>query len=349
MKPKTITLDDIAKRLNVSRVTVSKALRGHPDISARTTEQIKTLAKELGYTPNYMARNLSSKKSQTIGLVVPKIAHFFFGSLIESVYDTAFEHNYEIILTVSQENAEREKKHLQTLLSMRVDGIIISISENTYEKEIFDSVKKMGIPLVFVDRVLDIPGFSSVAVDDKKGTFKAVEHAIKVGYSKIGHLAGYRQINIGSKRYAGFEEAMKYHGLKINPDWIVEGGFGEEDGYNGFMKMYKSGSLPEFIFTVTYPVALGAYAAIEDVGLKIPNDIDIMCFGNSDVTRFISPSLSCVNQPTEQLGKKAVELVLEHIENPNMENKNVEVETDIILRETCTGSNLKSDLSEISI
>ncbi len=349
MKPKTITLDDIAKRLNVSRVTVSKALRGHPDISKQTTESIKNLAKELGYTPNYMARNLSSKKSHTIGLVVPKIAHFFFGSLIEAVYDTAFENNYEIILTVSQENAEREIKHLQTLLSMRVDGIIISISEFTKDIEIFNAVQKMGIPLVFVDRVMEIPGFSSVAVADRTGTFKAIEHAIKVGYSKIGHIAGFDNINIGNKRNLGFEDAMKHHNLAINPNWVVQGGFGEEDGYNGFMKIYKSGSLPEFIFTVTYPVALGVYAAVDDLGLEIPKDIDIMCFGNSDINRFISPSLSCVNQPTDKLGKSAVELILEHINNPNMEEKHIEIETDLILRETCVRNNLKSDLAEIQI
>ena len=349
MKPKSITLDDIAKRLNVSRVTVSKALRGHPDISAKTADQVKELAKELGYTPNYMARNLSSKKSNTLGLVVPKIAHFFFGSLIEAIYDTAFNYNYEIILTVSQENEERERKHIQTLLSMRVDGIIISISEYTHNTEIFNSVKKMGIPLVFVDRVLNIPGFSSVSVDDRGGAFKVVEHAIKVGYRNIGHLAGYRGINIGDKRRQGFEDALQKYNIQENPDWVVEGGFGEDDGYNGFMKMYKSGKLPDFIFASTYPVALGAYAAIEDLGLKIPNDIDIMCFGNSDVNRFISPSLSCVDQPTDKLGKNAVETVIKHINNPNIEEQHIEIETDLILRETCMAKKSSIDHPEISI
>ncbi len=349
MKPKSITLDDIAKRLNVSRVTVSKALRGHPDISSKTADQVKNLAKELGYTPNYMARNLSSKKSNTIGLVVPKIAHFFFGSLIESIYDNALKYNYEIILTVSQENEEREKKHIQTLLSMRVDGIIISISEHTHDMEIFNTVKKMGIPLVFVDRVPEISGFSSVAVDDRGGAFKAVEHAIKIGYKKIGHLAGFKGINIGDKRREGFEDALKNHNIPLNKDWVVEGGFGEEDGYNGFMKMYKSGSLPEFIFAVTYPVALGAYAAIEDLGLEIPKDIDIICFGNSDVNRFISPSLSCVDQPTDKLGKKAVDMVVEHINNPNIEEQHIEIETDLILRETGMVQVKKSTPSEIDI
>ena len=280
---------------------------------------------------------------------MPKIAHFFFGSLIEAVYDAAFNYNYEIILTVSQENEEREKKHIQTLLSMRVDGIIISISEFTHDVEIFNSVKKMGIPLVFVDRVLDIPGFSSVTVDDRGGAFKVVEHAIKVGYKNIGHLAGFKGINIGDKRRQGFEDALKNYNIPLNPEWVIEGGFGEEDGYNGFMKMYKTGNLPEFVFATTYPVALGAYAAIEDLGLEIPKDIDIMCFGNSDVNRFISPSLSCVNQPTDKLGKSAVETVIKHINNPNMEEQHIKIETDLILRETCMPKKGSIDHAEMSI
>ena len=330
-----ITLDDIAKKLNVSKVTVSKALRGHPDISFETAQKVKAAAKELGYTPNFMARNLSSKSSHTLGLVVPKIAHYFFGSVIESIYEAALESNYEIILTVSQENAEREKKHIQSLLSMRVDGLIISISQQTKDYEIFNTIKNYNVPLVFMDRVVDLPEFSSVTVDDKGGSFLAIEHAIKLGYKKIAHIAGYQEINIGQKRYSGFEEAMKKYNIPINRDWIVYGGFGEADGYNGFMKLYQSGNLPDFIFAVTYPVALGVYAALMELGLKIPQDIDVMCFGNSDVNRFLSPSLSCVDQPTEELGKKAVELILEIIKNPtDYTPQHIELPTSLIVRDT---------------
>ena len=330
-----ITLDDIAKKPGVSKVTVSKALRGHPDISFGTAQKVKATAKELGYTPNFMARNLSSKSSHTIGLVVPKIAHYFFGSVIESIYEAALDSNYEIILTVSQENAEREEKHLRSLLSMRVDGLIISISQQTKDYEIFNTIKNYNVPLVFMDRVIEQPGFSSVTVDDKGGSFKAIEHAIKIGYKKIAHIAGYQEINIGKRRYLGFEEAMRKYNVPINPDWVVYGGFGEDDGYRGFMKLYNSHNLPEFIFAVTYPVALGIYAAVAEIGMKIPDDVDLMCFGSSDVNKFLSPSLSCVNQPTEELGKKADDLILEIINNPaDFVPKHVEIPTSLILRET---------------
>ncbi|MCB0744193.1 MAG: LacI family DNA-binding transcriptional regulator, partial [Ignavibacteriae bacterium] len=298
MANKSIRLSDIAKKLDVSTVTVSKALRDHPDISSQTKKLIISVANEMGYTPNFMARNLSSRKSNTIGVVVPKIAHFFFGSIIESIYDVAFRNNYEIILTVSQEDAERERKHIQTLLSMKVDGILISISQETKDYSIFETVKARGVPIVFMDRIPKIKNIDTVFVDDRGGAFKAVEHAIKLGYTKIGHFAGYSEINIGRERYLGFEDAMKKHNLPVNQEWVFHGGFGEKYGYDSFIKLYKENNLPDLIFTVTYPVALGIYMAASEVNMKIPEDIDVICFGDAKVQKFLSPPLSCVTQPT---------------------------------------------------
>lgn len=338
-----ITLDDIAKRLNVSRVTVSKALRGHPDISIEMTKRVQKMASDLGYTPNIIARNLSSRRSNMIGLVVPKIAHFFFGSVIEGMYNKAFENNYETILTVSQENAEREHKHLQTLVSMRVDGIIISVSQQTSDWEIFLKIRELGFPVLFLDRCPEprLPGFSTVVVDDKGGAFKAVEHAIKIGYRRIACIGGSKNVNIGKNRLLGFETAMKEHGLPIRKEWILGGGFGKDAGYNGLLELRDNGQMPEFIFAMTYPVALGVYEAAKELGMRIPDDIDLICFGDSDVSRFISPALSCVMQPSYELGAKAVEMMLKIMTHPDSEKgQHVVLPTDLVLRETCTGKNV---------
>ncbi len=336
-KNQNITLNDIAKALNVSKVTISKALRNHPDISARMKEIIKKTALEMGYSPNFVARNLSAKKTNTIGLVVPKIAHFFFGSVIESIYDAAFENNYEIILTVTQEDSEKESKYINSLMSMRVDGIIISISQNTEDCSVFHKIKEREIPLVFLDRVIDCGDFTTVTVKDYNGSYKATEHAIKMGYTKLAHLAGPKKINISRERCKGFKDALSDNNITPNKNWILYGGFSETDGYEGLMKIFETGNMPEFIFTVTYPVALGVYAAAQKLGLKIPDDVDVMCFGDSDVNRFISPSLSCVYQPTEKLGQEAVRLLIEQINNYEGFNPvNVELPTDLIIRETCS-------------
>ena len=340
-----ITLDDIAKKLKVSRVTVSKALRGHPDISEETTRKVRQVARDMGYSPNIIARNLSARRSNMLGLVVPKIAHFFFGSVIEAVYNTAFESGYETILTVSQESAARERKHLETLVSMRVDGIIVSISQETRDPHVFNWIRKMGIPVVFADRRPEppIPGFSSILVDDRGGAYQAVEQAIKVGYRKIAFLGGNTHINIGKNRFLGFQEALRKHSIPINEEWIVQSGFGKDDGYNGFMQLYNTGRLPEFILAITYPVALGVYEAAKHLGVRIPDDVDIISFGDSDVGRFISPSISCVHQPTAELGSKSVRMILEAIDRPDgMREQHLEIPTELILRETGLGKRGRS-------
>jgi LacI family transcriptional regulator len=341
MKEKAVTLNDIAKKLNLSTVTVSKALRDHPDISPATTKLIKTIAEELGYTPNIMARNLSARNSRTIGVIVPKIAHFFFGSIIENIYDYAFEHNYEIILMVSQENSETEKRHVQTLLAMKVDGIIISITQETKDYSTFEMVKRRGVPLVFIDRIPEDEGYNSVKVDDYGGAFKAIEHAINLGYKNIGHFGGYSRINIGMDRMLGFRDAMKKYNIEINPDWVIEGEFGENYGYEAFMRLYKEKNLPDLIFAVTYPVALGIYMAASEVGVKMPQDVDIICFGNAKIQNFLSPPLSCIDQPTSLLSRRAMDITFENIKNKDMAAQKIVINTELILRGTCISCNRK--------
>jgi LacI family transcriptional regulator len=309
-----------------------KFLRNHPDISPETTKKVKDLADKLGYVPNYMAKNLSARKSNTIGLVIPKIAHLFFASVIESIYNTAFDNNYETLLTVSLEQKEREKKHILSLLSMRVDGLIVSVTQETKDITIFKRVLQQNIPLVFVDRVPDLDGVSSVTVDDKGGSYSAVMYAIGRGYRKMAHIGGYPHVNIGRARREGFVEALSANGLPINENWITGGGFGEEDGYNGFMKIYDKRNLPEYILSVTYPVALGIYKAATELGIRIPEDIEVTCFGKNSFSESIPSVFNFVDQPTIELGKSATDLVIRHINDPkSFDPEHVELKTQLII------------------
>jgi LacI family transcriptional regulator len=325
-------LQDLANILGVSKVTISKALRNHPDISEGTKLKVKELAESLGYHPNINARNLSAKKSHIIGLVIPKIAHFFFSSVIEAIYDTAFENKYESIITVSQELALREKQHMESLVSMNVDGIIISITEQTKDYSIFERVMKMNIPIVFIDRIPDIPEVPSVTVDDYGGAFSAVEYFISKGIRNIGLIGGYKHINIGKARSQGFFDAMNKYDVPIKEEWIAEGGFGEEDGYKGFKHLLKSEQFPEAILAVTYPVALGMYEAATEVGIKIPNDLNVTCFGNSTL-KFMAPSVfNFIDQPTHEIGKTAVKILCNLMNNSETEfEKNIELPTRLLI------------------
>ncbi len=334
VKKHRLTLQDIADELHISKVSVSKALRDHPDISPETKLAVNETAQRLGYLPNFMARNLSARQSNTIGVVVPKIAHNFFAAVIESIYETAYLNKYEIILTVSQENPENEIKHIQTLLSMHVDGLLVSVSAHTKDSAVYETVRQLNVPLVFFDRSLPHLRFSSVCTDDELGASQATEHLINRGYTKIAHFSGYAHTNIGQARRAGFMKTMAAHDLPTRDEWIIEGGFSEEDGYNGFKKLMKSPDLPEAIFSVTYPVALGIYAAGSEIGITIPDDIDIVCFGSSSHQRFFSPSITFVRQPTEELGRRAMELLLDEIRNPeSIRPQLVALPTELVLSE----------------
>lgn len=340
MRAKQVTLNDIAKKLGMSIISISKALRGHPDIPKKTAELIKKTALELGYTPNLMARSLASRKTNTIGVVIPQIAHHFFSSIMDNMYNYARTNNYSIFLTVSQENAEMQKIQIETLLSMRVDGIIISITQDTTNFEIFEIVKKRQVPLVFMDRIPDIKDCNTVTVDDKGGAYKAIDHAIKLGYRNIAHFAGHPNINIGKERILGFKQAMSDHGIEINNDWIVEGDFDDKSGYDSFMKLYNEKNLPDLILAVTYPVAIGIYIAAREVGMKIPDDIDVICFGNSHVQELLSPPLSCIDQPPYELAKKSMDLLIENISNnEDVDYKHIVIDTELILRSTCIKCN----------
>jgi LacI family transcriptional regulator len=335
-RPPHITLDDIARKLNVSKVTVSKALRDHPDIGQATKREVQAVAKELGYVPNFIARNLSAQKSRTIGLVVPKLAHYFFASCIEAIYHAAAASQYDIIMTVSQENPEYELKHIQTLLAMRVEGLLISVTENTTDLTLLRDIGQRGVPVVYFDRVPLQIATDYVVTDDRAAASRLIDYAVQAGYWEIAHFAGYSHTNIGSERQAGFRQAMIANGLKIHEEWIIEGGFGEQAGYEAFKKLTSRQKWPELIFAVTFPVALGIYSAAQELGLKIPGDIDVICFGGGQFNRFISPTLTYMDQPAEKIGKKAIELLLDELRAPEAQREHqIVVPSKLVVGQTC--------------
>jgi len=335
MRNQIITLSDIASKLNVSTVTVSKALRNHPDISKNMTQKVKNAAQKMGYIPNRAASMLSARKTNTIGLIVPKIAHSFFSSLIESIYNHARENNYEIILTSSQEDSELERKHLLTMISMKVDGILISVTGDTNDKNIYGVVKKNKIPIVELDRTVD-DSLTKVVFDDIGGTFQAVSYAIEKGFSRIAFVGGNHKANIGKDRLTGYLKALKKYKIKKDNTLIVHGGFKEADGYRALKMFYEQNNLPELIFAVTYPVALGVISAAKELKLKIPRDIDLISFGDSEFNRFIYPAISCVNQKTDEMGRIAVDKIIEKIESSEtLSSEKIIISSKFILKGTC--------------
>jgi len=310
---KRATLNDIAQKLNLTKVSVSKALRDHTDISEATRLRVKSVAAELGYRPNLIARSLTSSKTRTLGVVVPKIAHNFFAHVVAGIQQYANAHDFEIVLTVSEENEQIEKRHIEALVSMQVEGLLVSISMETKNTDVYKWVRELEIPLVFFDRNLSGLGFNSVIIDDKNAAKNGVTELIKRGHKSIAHLAGYAHINIGDQRRLGYEEALAENGIEVNPDLIVEGGFGEDSGYKGFKELIKRGVSFDSLFTVTFPVGLGSYMAMREINPDYIDKYKMLAFGDSGVRGIIPYPHYYVDQPGITIGKKAAELLLNEI------------------------------------
>jgi LacI family transcriptional regulator len=308
-----ITQSDIAKKLNVSRITVSKALRDHPDISAAMKKKVNETAMKLGYVPNLIATQLNSGRTSSIGIVVPDLENSFFSYVVDSMIDYATEKDYRVILTVSREKEAVEKHNIETLMGMRVDGLLVCHSQETRDTTIIKQIKKMKIPLVFFDRVIVYNGFSSIVFDDRKGAISALDIVIGSGFARIAHFAGYMSIKIGKERYRGYVDALNKNKIPLRKDWVLEAGYELEDGRKSFKKLLSLGDLPQVIFAVNDRVALGAYQAATDAGFKIPSDLGIMGYGFCETTNMFNPPLAVINQDPRAMGHIAAYTLLDEI------------------------------------
>ena len=333
MKTRQVTIKDIAKQLDISPATVSRALKDHPDISKSTKKAVVELANSLNYQPNSIALSLRSQKTNTIGVIVPEIIHFFFSSAISGIEAIAYKAGYNVIICQSNESYEREVANVNTLLKNRVDGILISISKNTQDFAHLKKVVNMGIPLIFFDRVCDEISAHKVTVRDEKGAYEAVNHLIQQGHKKIAHLAGPESLKISKLRKNGYLNALIDNGIIPNNEFILVAD-NKEDGYESTRKLLKLSERPDAIFTVNDNVAIGAIQAIKEAKLSIPKDVAIIGFSDDQkITSLVEPHLSSIAQPAFQIGQTAGELFLKQITNPNSHNfDEVVLDTELIIR-----------------
>jgi len=335
MRKSQVTIKDIAKKLNISPSTVSRALRDHPDISAKTKEMVSSLAEELDYQPDSIAQSLKKRRTNLIGVIVPEIKHNFFSAAISGIEEVAYRAGYAIIVSQSNESYDRECVNVRALISNRVAGLLISISQTTENSDHFKLLERQGIPFVFFDRVCEDIEASKVVVDDFDGAFNAVEHLIKSGYKRIAHLAGPKHLSISQCRLHGYLSALKKHKIPYDENLVVYGGLNEEDGARGFHKLLQLDQLPDALFAVNDPVAIGAFEKIKEHGLKIPEDIALVGFSNNPITRLVEPSLTTVSQPAYAVGKRAAKLLIEQVKSgENFIPRKEVLKTELIVRDS---------------
>ena len=321
MKSK-ITLKDIAKELNVSISTVSKALNDSHEISEELREKIKAFAKFYHYRPNSLALKLRNNKTMIIGVVIPEIVHHFFSEVISGVEKFANSRNYNVMICLSNESFEKEKLNIKMLANGSVDGLLVSIAKETFEIGNFDHFKDLedyNIPLVLFDRISEEIHCDKVIVDDTGGAYKATKHLIEVGCKRIAILTTPDFVTVGALRTEGYKKALNEIGRSIDESLIVK--LNEKlDIKKQIESFLNQPNLPDGVLAVNEIYAAIAMKVAKEKGLKIPEDIAFIGFTDGLISGFSTPALSTVAQHGFMMGEQAAELVLDKIQK-NTQNE----------------------------
>ena len=328
------TIHDIARELNVSASTVSRALSNNPRISLKTREKIKSVALALGYQPNTLASNLRNKKSNTIGIVVPLINRHFFSSVISGVEDIAFNAGYNVVISQSNDLAEKEISIVQSMFSNRVDGLIISIAMQTDTFEHLKLFGKKNIPLVFFDRVVPELETDKIVVDDFACAYRATQHLIDQGYQRIAHLAGPQNLMTYFDRKKGYLSALENNGLQKDHSLILVNTLTSSDGESAVQQLMHLPVPPDSIFCGNDTTALSVVIYLREKGYCIPEDIGVVGFSNEPFSRVVSPPISTIAQPGFEMGQKAAELVIRKIESREKTYQTIVMPAELIVRES---------------
>lgn len=335
-KKSETTIHDIAKKLNISASTVSRALNNNSLISEETRKRIKKTAIEMGYRPNTMAANLRSQKTNTIGVIVPLINRHFFSSVISGIEDVAYTAGFAVTISQSNDNFKKEMKIAHTLFSNRVDGLIISIGMETTRFDHLQLFSDRKVPLVFFDRIVDEIEAHKISVDDYAGGFKATLHLIEQGAKRIAHVGGPLNLKIYKNRLDGYYGAMKKAGLKVDPSMLIHNSLTRADGTNAIKKLMANPSKPDAIFCANDTTALSSIIYLQQNGINVPGDIMIVGFSNEPFSEVVTPSISTIGQPGFKMGKKAAKLIIEQIklEDKPSHFQKIVMPTELIIRQS---------------
>lgn len=314
---KNYTIQDIARELNTSISTVSRALKDHPRISAEMCEKVKKFAMEHDYQPDFRASSLRMGSNRTIGVLVPRVDMNFFARVLRGIDEICSVENYNVMICQSFDSLQKEMKLVKSLLHGKVDGLIASISIETHDGEHFKSLINKGVPLVFFDKILDTLDVHKVVVDDYKGAYESVEHLINNGYKRIAHFAGPQHHNIYHQRTLGYKDALMANGFEVDEEIIFPDTIVQETGYKALKKFREMQNPPDAIFSSSDYAILGAIVYSKKHGIKIPQELGLTGFANEPFDDLYEPSITSVDQHPIVMGQKAARLLIDTMEKKN--------------------------------
>lgn len=329
MNKKNATIYDISKKLNVSVATVSRALNDNPRISEATKDLVRKTAKEMNYKQNNLAKALKSGETKNVGIIVPYINTNFFSSVIRGIEEELSPHGYHVIICQSHEDVTIEKRQLNTLLNAQVDGFFMSVSKTTVDTEhIKNILETSNTPIIFFDRKKDIPGISTVTIDDYRAGYMATEHLIKEGYKNICHFAGDLNLEIYQNRLNGYKQALVDHNFQVKEENITFTGSSIESGIEAIKKLWDKKSVPDAIFSASDFAALGACQELKKRGVKIPQEVAVIGFSNEPFTQFMELPISSVDQTPVIMGNMAGRVFIESVKE---NGSGVSIEKKVVL------------------
>jgi LacI family transcriptional regulator len=334
MKTHQVTIVDIARELNISKSTVSRVLTGHPNVHPETRKAVLELADRLDYQKNMLSISLISKKSNTIGIIVPEFISSFFPQVILGAQEVAAKAGYNMVICQSNENYETEVANTNLMLANQVDGLLISITKETRNFDHLKKIHRKGVPVVFFNRICEDMPVPKIVVDDYDGAFKAVEHLIKRKRRRIAHLAGPDNLLISNKRLKGYLDALKKYNIPVNEEYIIPYDLSLEK-----VKIYVSHLLslnprPDALFAINDPTAIEAIQVIKKKGLRVPEDVAVVGFSDDLVSGLMEPALTTVAQPTREIGRTASQVLIDQINRDVSEWKSFirVLKTELVVR-----------------
>jgi LacI family transcriptional regulator len=336
---KDITLKEIATKLGISITTVSKALKNYPDVSAKTKKAVIDLAQTLHYTPNSFAVNLRTKESKTIGLIIPEVVHHFFSNVVNAIIDEAEKNGYLVIILQSNESLALEKKQVELLINKRVDGIIMSLSNESNNDDHIKEIINRNIPFVMFDKINKLITCSKVIIDDQKAAFNAVQHLIDAGCKKIVNIRGPLNPQNSIDRYIGYKKALEKNNIPLDSKLVYTcEKVNFEEGLEFAKQIIKDNPDVDGIFAITDLVAVGVLTYFNNNGIKVPDQVAVIGFSNWFMSQVLTPKLSSVEQPSHEMGVASFNLLMEemtcHKEGIPFNPRTIELDTSTIIRES---------------
>jgi len=312
---KDVTIYDIAKVLNISAATVSRGLKDHPGISKATKKKIFDAAKDMGYRFNAFASNLRRQRTNTIGVIVPRLNSSFMSDVIAGMEKVANGQGYNLIISQSLETVKKEIDNATTMFNSRVDGLLVSLAYDTKNISHFEQFINKGVPVIFFDRVFEHKKCPNILIDNYKAGYEAVNHLIEQGCKRIANITGNQLRNVYSERFRGYRDALRDHGLPFDDELLIINNLSREEGAEAAELILAMKHRPDGLFIANDSCAVSCMLALKQKGINIPKDIAVVGFNNDPMSQVVDPNLTTIDYHGEEMGELAAKILISHLNN----------------------------------